>query len=178
MAKIAKGRIDPAKEGNLPYKVGEAKSKFVYFWVLASLLLLAGFCFFIKLNKENIHTVDVTPYQVSDQITYAIEQNTVAEYGVITGYAYLEGEALESVDVTILLYHEPTNEYIGIPTELQTNETLKNINTRDFSNAGFYAKVKTDKLVYTADSYRIYILYKNNNHKYLVNTNQYLGVQK
>lgn len=147
------------------------------FLVVCSLLV----CLIFYLDDSKIEKVNLSNYKENENIVWKINKKSIKNNKLnIEGYAYIKKEKLKSVDCNVVLRNCKTNEELRIPTCIRTVDVDKFNATEVFERFKksdsyyFISNVSCKKVQLDKNEYEIVIEYKNNNHRYVVNTGEYV----
>lgn len=160
-------------------------NEFQHRWAL-SLFLAAGAVIILLCCGLLAHSVggvaSITPPSVSDPglLTCQLEEISMESgYVVISGYAYLPGNSIRTVQNSVVLVDTTSGDCLRIPTAMSPRGDLQEQDDqgRHFSyvNGGFLARCRLDKLQAPPSAYRIYLRYENDGNDLFVDTGRSLS---
>lgn len=137
-----------------------------------SILLVFLYFMFYRISKLQIKSMEVdSEITVLENMHYGIDTNEVKDnkYVIISGWVLQLNVDISSFDTYVLLKDESTGDFYKIPTVMQIRDDLNTIfqDGKDYMNSGFYAKGNIDAL--RESTYKIYLLYMNNDKKTIIN---------
>lgn len=86
------------------------------------------------------------------------------------GWAYKEGETIETINCNYVLKHQETGEMLKLRTRYEGNTNVP----KEYYNSGIHTRFLTSGL--KSGRYDIYVLYKNNENNILAKTGIYLDI--
>jgi hypothetical protein len=151
--------------------------KAIMLFLAFSLIILVIFCVLIFKEKSKIVTFNPTDCEKNKNIQVKIESIQDSDFFIISGYAYVEGEKIDIVDGSVVLYQMNTDKYYKLPTQLVSRPDLtESINDGvDYSNSGFIARVSKSKLDFNNLGYEICYYYNHDSYNAFVHSGNYMG---
>lgn len=152
--------------------------------LLGTLIILLIFCATIFnsftpkkiiVNKiENIENTNIK-YCIDSQ-----EYDEKSNYLIIKGWAFMEGENIETFNSHLVLRDKENEECIELPTKLivrkDVTDTFKDSqNNFNYDKSGFQGRLNLKKLNKPLSNYEICLNYKNNNSNMFVRTGMLLS---
>jgi len=137
--------------------------------VFVLLLVVLEYVSFLKCTKFNLEKE--TSLEVNSKMVVHIDVlEKSGKQELIEGYAYLEGEPIETVDSYFVLKSETTGDYYKLKTV-----QVRNTNAPEgYRRSGLKTRFLTSFL--NAGRYEIYVLYKNNDNNLLADTGIYIDL--
>lgn len=145
--------------------------------LILSLVVSVVFCIMIFKEKSKIDMFDPSNCKENNNIQVTIESIQDSDFFIISGYAYVKGKKIKTVDGYVVLYNTETKEYYKLPTQLVSRPDLtESINDGvDYSNSGFIARVSKSKLDFNNSQFEICYYYNHDDYNALAYTDNYMG---
>lgn len=149
------------------------KKKGILLIAIVTCIIWGAFCVLLRWDIGKCAMINPEEYiLVQEGIDYYIDEVNYTHNAItIQGWAIKKGENIDVSECYIVLKDTSSGEYMKIPTKIISRGDLTEYFNDGFNYdySGFFAKVLDKKLNKNSD-FDIYILYQNNNEKYLIDT--------
>lgn len=147
---------------------------------LLLVVLLFGFIliftFLLRATGRSVKEINPNNYEIKvpDKFNYSCTVTQSPGAYAFRGWAFIEGERVLDYENHVVLYHDKSNKYYKIPTDMQLNDDAINAfnDGVNYSFAGFTAFVIEKQLKHPIEEYEIYFAYRNNDYNLLIPTGQ------
>ncbi len=147
-------------------------------WVLAfgalAIAFVVGFTTVLSASLQLVTETGRAVYEdyYQEDFVYSVSAEQEGERLIITGYGYMDGVRIDTVDCVVALQSQTTAQTFLLPTQMVQDETI-NAEAEDgidYSYAGFYATVYLWQLDQPLSDYKVFISYRNNDRNGLYDT--------
>ncbi|GHS95539.1 hypothetical protein AGMMS50276_11580 [Synergistales bacterium] len=143
-------------------------------------LMVIIFCFVLLINESKIYQIDIAEIPHNSDIQWWIDSVVTTPHTTkIEGWIFLHKEIIREFTCRFVLYDTRTQKAYIIPSQLRARPDVEeaynpNKEKRDYNytNSGLVGNVLNFKLEEPYSSYKIYILYENNDNNFIVDTNR------
>lgn len=154
--------------------------RYILLFLIIGTVCLFIFCFLIYFSINNLKEYKIFDSQISiNEVTNHIGKVEVEGNNIlIEGWAIVKNSEIRKFETNFIIFEEQTDKFYKVPSTMKLRPDVTQHFTDDsnvnYDKCGILGILKANKLKFPLDTYKIYILYKNDDYNFIVDTGKFL----